>query len=118
MEKYRLHEVVGSIDEREEKKASKLEYKETPSCDLIQYMQPCLKEFVLHNYIARWQDSQFKEVLSNVFDDMVISCIDFSENYTMKIHNKIWNMHWHNFQVNILVHITYQSNPYYDPAEP
>jgi hypothetical protein len=50
---------------------------------------------------------------------MVISCIDFSENYTMKIQNEIHNIHWHNFQVmSILVHITYQSNPYYDPAKP
>jgi len=50
---------------------------------------------------------------------MVISCIDFFENYTMKIQNEIHNIHWHNFQVmNILVHVTYQSNPYYDHVKP
>jgi hypothetical protein len=84
------------IEEGKEKKTSKGEYNETPPHDLIQYLKVCLKEFVLHNYIAHWQDVQFKEVLSVVFDDMVISCIDFSENYTMKVQNEIQNMHWHN----------------------
>jgi len=45
---------------------------------------------------------------------MVVSCIDFFENYTMKIQNDIQNMHWHNFQISILVHITYHRNPEYD----
>jgi hypothetical protein len=60
---------------------------------------------VLHNYVAHWQDVWFKEVLSTVSNDMVISCIDLSENYTMKVQDEIQNMHWHNFQVTILVHI-------------
>jgi hypothetical protein len=49
---------------------------------------------------------------------MVISYIDFSENYTMKVQNEIQNMHWHNFQVTILVHITYRCNLEYDLANP
>jgi hypothetical protein len=83
------YEVVGFINEGKEKKASKLEYKETLAHDFIQYMKPRLKEFVLHNYITRWQDSRFRKVLSNVSDDMVIFCINFSENYIMKIQNEI-----------------------------
>ncbi len=85
------------IEESKEKKASKVEYNEAPPRDLIQYLKPCLKEFVLHNYVAHWQDVWFKEVLSIVSNDMVISCIDLSKNYTMKVHNEIQNMHWHNF---------------------
>ncbi len=73
---------------------------------------------MLHNYIARWQDVHFKKAMSNVSNDMVISCIDFSKNYTMKIQNEIQNMHWHNFQVNILVHINYCLNPKYNPTKP
>ncbi len=57
-------------------------------------------------------------MLNIVSDDMVISCIDFLENYTTKIHNEIQNMHWHNFEVTILVHITYCHNPNYDPIDP
>ncbi len=37
--------------------------------------------------------------------------MDFFENYTMKIQNEVQIMQWHNFQVNILVHINYQHNP-------
>ncbi len=95
-----------------------MEYNETPPCDLIQYLKPCLKELVLHNYVTCWQDVQCKEVLNIVSDDMVISCIDFSINYTTKVHNEIQNMHWHNFQVTILVHITYHHNPNYDHIDP
>jgi hypothetical protein len=36
----------------------------------------------------------------------------------MKVHNEIQNMHWHNFQVTILVHITYRRNPNYDHVHP
>jgi hypothetical protein len=80
---------VGFTKEGKEKKASKMEYNETPPHALIQYLKLHLKEFVLHNYIARWQDVHFKEAMSNVYNDMVISCIDFSNNYAM--------IHWHNF---------------------
>ncbi len=32
---------------------------------------------------------RFKEAMSNVSDDIVISCIDLFENYTMKFQNEI-----------------------------
>jgi hypothetical protein len=48
---------------------------------------------------------------------MVVSYIDFFEKYTMRIQNEIQNMHWHNFQVNILVHITYHRNPGHDGTD-
>jgi hypothetical protein len=41
--------------------------------------------------------------------------VDFSENYTMKIQHKVQSKHWHNFQVSILMHISYQHNPLADP---
>jgi hypothetical protein len=40
----------------------------------------------------------------------LISCVDFSENYTLKVQNEIQSMHWHNNQITILVHITYRLN--------
>ncbi len=73
------YEVVGFIEEGKEKKASKMEYNEIPPHDFIQYLKLCLKEFVLHNYEACWQDVWCKEVLNIVFDDMVIFYIDFSK---------------------------------------
>jgi hypothetical protein len=48
------YEVVGHTKNGKEKKALKLEYHETPSSMFIKYLMLCLKEFVFHNYVARW----------------------------------------------------------------
>jgi len=52
------YEVVGHTKDGKEK-ALKLKYHETPPSNLINYLKPCLKEFVFHNYMARWWDTQF-----------------------------------------------------------
>jgi hypothetical protein len=49
---------------------------------------------------------------------MVLSCVDFFENYTMKIQNEVQSMHRHNFQVSILVHINYWHNLLANPIDP
>jgi hypothetical protein len=36
----------------------------------------------------------------------------------MKFQNEIQSMHWHNFHVNIVVHISYQQNPLANPIDP
>jgi hypothetical protein len=56
--------------------------------ELLEYIYPHLKEFVLHNYVSRWQDLKFKECLKNLPLEIVLACVDFSKNYTMKIQNK------------------------------
>ena len=68
-------------------------YREIPPRELINYLKPKLQASVLHNYIASWQDFQFKELFSSVPPDNSISCIDFSENYTLKVQNEIQSMH-------------------------
>jgi hypothetical protein len=105
------YKVVGTTEEGNQRKASTLEYRETTPCELIEYLKPRLQAFVLHNYVASWQDFQFRELLSSVPPDTLVSCVDFSENYTLKVQNEIQSMHWHNDQVTILVHIAYQLNP-------
>jgi hypothetical protein len=54
------YEVFGHIEEGKEKKASKIEFHETPSKDLISYLRPRFESFVLHNFLVKWQDVQFK----------------------------------------------------------
>ena len=105
------YKVVGTIVEGHPRKATILEYRETKPSELIDYLKPKLQAFVLHNYISSWQDFQFKELFTSVPSDTLISCVDFSENYTLKIQNEIQSMHWHNEQITILVHITYRLNP-------
>jgi hypothetical protein len=44
----------------------------------------------------------------------IISMVDFAKNYSFQVQNEVQNMHWHSYQINILVHITFQSNPNFD----
>jgi hypothetical protein len=60
--------------------------------ELLEYLYPHLKEFALHNYVSWWQDLQFKECLKNLPPETILTCVDFSKNYTMKIQNKIQNV--------------------------
>lgn len=100
------YEVVGHTEEGKEKKSTNIEFHETTPKELISYLKLLLKTFIFHNFLARWQDVQFRELLQTMFEGFVISCVDFFESYTMNIQNEIQNMHQHNFQISILVHIS------------
>jgi hypothetical protein len=41
--------------------------------------------------------------------------IGFAENYNFEIQNKVQSMHWHIYQVKILVQICWMRNPNLDP---
>jgi len=79
-------------------------------------LKPKLAEFIVHNFLASWQDLQFKELFTSVPYSTLISCVDFSENYSMKVQNEIQSMYWHTEQVSILVHITFRINPDWTPC--
>ncbi len=50
------YKVVGQIKDGRDRKASRVRYHDTHPNELIQYLKPHLKVFVLHNFISRWQD--------------------------------------------------------------
>lgn len=83
------YKIVGQIKDGRDQKASKVEYHDTHSSELIQYLKPHLKAFVFHNFISRWQDVQFKDCLFSVLEDTIKSCVDFSKNYTLMVQNEI-----------------------------
>ncbi len=58
--------MVGRTDEGKEKKVFKVDWKETIPTDLIKYLKPKLQFFIIHNYIANWQQSQFKAYLFDI----------------------------------------------------
>jgi hypothetical protein len=89
-------EVVAQTEEGKERKVLTVCYNETCFMDYLRYLQPHLNAFVLPNYLACWQDVQFKQQLDQLPTDSILTCVDFNENYTMKVQNKIQNMHWHN----------------------
>jgi hypothetical protein len=47
----------------------------------------------------------------------MVSLIDFVENYSFKIQNKIHSMHWHSYQCTIFVHISWMQIPNFDPND-
>ena len=110
------HETIGVNSDDRDKKVVKLESKETIAADLIDFVRPKLSFSMKHNFLAIWQDAEFKEQLSNLLAYTVLTCMDFSESYLMKLQNKIQTMHWHCTQVTILVMITYHKNLAYDPC--
>ncbi len=44
----------------------------------------------------------------------IIFVVDFVENYNFQVQNEVPNMHWNSYQINTLMHITYQFNPNFD----
>jgi HD-GYP domain-containing protein (c-di-GMP phosphodiesterase class II) len=90
----------------EERKKLKLIYKSTKNNELIEYLKPKLQYFVSHNFIARWQDQQFRNYLENFPNNIIILVINFAKTYNFEIMNEVQSMHWHNYQITILVHVT------------
>jgi hypothetical protein len=48
------YKVVGQNEDGKDRKASKVEYHDTHPSELIEYLKPHLKAFVLHNFISKW----------------------------------------------------------------
>jgi hypothetical protein len=106
--------LAGKNRKGELKKVIRLEYKSTNTHTFLQYAMPKVQQFIWHQHVARWQDSEFKSCLADLGPNQVISLIDFAENYSFKGQDKIQSQHWFNFQLTILVHIMYSLNPDYD----
>ena len=101
-----------------ERKKLCLIYKTTSSTAFLEYSKPKLQGFIKHNFVARWKDAQFKKSLENILVDGIVSVIDFAENYSFEVQNEVQSMHWHNYQVSILVQISWTRNPNPNPMDP
>lgn len=111
-------EVIGTTDDGQEKKKIKEVFMQTSTKEFLEYLRPKLARFVVHNFVARWQDHQCHLAMENLPHDAILSHIDFAENYSFQMQNEIQSMHWTSHQVTILVHLTYRLNPAFDPLKP
>ena len=98
---------VGETDTGKKKKRKVLSHKEMQCGQLLVLFREHLSKFIKHNFVYRWQAEQFKECLHTFPEDVVVSVVDFAENYTFKEQDEIQSMHWFSSQVTIFVHITY-----------
>jgi hypothetical protein len=101
----------------EERKKLQLVYKETTSDQFLSYSKPKLQEFVRHSFVAKWEDEQFKTCLASFPADTMVSVIDYAQNYSFEVQNEVQSMHWHSYQISILVHISWVRNPHHDPDD-
>ena len=83
-------------------------YQETSPVLFINYMKPKIAAFIKHNFIANWQDHQCKEMMRNLPEGVLVSHIDFAENYEFQIQNEVQSMYYMSEYVSLLVHITLQ----------
>lgn len=58
---------------------------ETNAKELLLTFKLKLQYFVQHNFIARWQDQQFRNCFQHFLGDIMVLVIDFVENYNFKI---------------------------------
>lgn len=72
------------------RKRIKLLYKESPPSVVIdEQFNLQLNTFINYNFRSYWQHMQFKECIGNFPNDVVVSVVNFAENYTFKIQNEI-----------------------------
>ena len=75
---------IGQTETGKKKKRKVLSHKEMSSKELLDLFRGHLSNFIKHNWVYRWQSEQFKECLRIFPDDMVVSVVNFAENYTFK----------------------------------
>jgi hypothetical protein len=92
---------------RKDNKVLRLQYKKTTSRFFLDYMRPRIRKFIIHNFIVCFQVEQYKICLDTFLKTSMMLVIDFAKNYTFKEYNEVQKMHWHSFQLTILVHICY-----------
>ena len=56
-------------------------FQETDPLQFITYLKPKVAAFIKHNFIANWQDLQCKKMMCNLPEGIIVSHIDFAENY-------------------------------------
>ena len=98
----------------EPKTVIRLKHKLTSARIFIDHAASKIPPFLIHQHTARWQDTQYRQSIDKLKPRELMSLIDYVENYTFKGLNEIQSQHWFNFQLTILVHITYRVNPQYN----
>jgi len=80
---------------------------------LNQYCNTLLNTILLHSGKIK----QFKQSIKSFPTNTIVSIVDFAKNYTLEVQNKVQNMHYHSYQIFILMHINFHHNPTSDPYD-
>jgi len=66
-----------------------LVYKKTTFDVFFDYLKSKLQAFVTYNFLARWEDQQFKRSCKSFSKDIVVSIVDYTENYKFEIQDEV-----------------------------
>jgi hypothetical protein len=66
--------------------------------EFTNYLKPKFQHFVVNE-----ENKQFKTCVKSFSKDSIVSIVDLLENYNFETQNKVPNMHWFSYQINILV---------------
>lgn len=80
----------------------------TSFSEFMEFFKPTLQRFVFHNFCARWQNQQAKFAKDSLPRNAILTHIDFAENYTFQVQNKIQSMYYHSTQTTIMVQVVYR----------
>ena len=77
---------TGQVDEGgSEKKRKDFLLRQMQSVAFLDLFSAHITNVIKHNFVFHWQAQQFKECLLNFPSNVVVSVIDFAENYSFKI---------------------------------
>lgn len=96
--------MVGTTKEGKPECVLKLEYKATNSTTSLDFLKPKLKQLIFHQLVPSDRNNTENVELAN---DFFIPCIDL---YTIWHKTKFKAPHRYNFQIIILVHVTWIFN--------
>ena len=83
-------------------------YKKMTLFELLQHLKPILQHYIHHNFVATWHDTQVKLAMKSLAKGVILSYIDFAENYDFKVQNEIQSKYYESITIMILVHMTYR----------
>lgn len=108
----------GEATSRTVNRVQQVDYEKSVSV-FMDVVRTTMAQFIVHNFVYRWQAEEYKRCLAEFPKGTVISSIDYSENYSFLQQDEVQSMHWDNRQITILVHATWRHNegcpPVLDP---
>jgi hypothetical protein len=75
---------VGQTRNGKCKEVIQLESKLTSSKEFLLYAIPKVKDFIIHNFIACWQDKEYKKCVPHLREGEMVSLVDHAKNYSFK----------------------------------
>ena len=80
-------------------------------CEFISEFRGNIQQYIQHVNMEQWKDEQFIICRDTFPLRIILSVVDFAENYTLQPQNEIQSQYYHSEKVSIMVHITYRHGP-------